>query len=132
MRLAEFILTNRDPILGEWESFARSFAPAHVDMEALRDHANAMLTVIAADLSTPQDQQAQQEKSKGHAPTDSSADVTAAEHHGAAQAESGFTLEQMVAEYRALRASVIRLWTNAKDEFVLSDFDDLNRFNEAI
>lgn len=132
MRLAEFILTNREPILAEWESFARSFAPAGMDIEALRDHANAMLTMIAADLATPQGQHAQQEKSKGRAPVNATADITAAEQHGAERAESGFSLEQMVAEYRALRASVIRLWTTVKAEFVPSDFVDLNRFNEAI
>jgi signal transduction histidine kinase len=42
--------------------------------------------------------------------------TTPAEQHGAVRAESGFTVEQMVAEYRALRASVIRLWTKASGE----------------
>jgi signal transduction histidine kinase len=132
MRLAEFIITNREPILSEWESFARSIAPSGMDIVALRDHANAMLNVIAADLETPQNRQAQQEKSKGRAPIDSFAEATAAEHHGAGRADSGFTLEQMVAEFRALRASVIRLWTNGKGRFGADDFIDLNRFNEAI
>ena len=132
MRLAEFILTHREPILSEWETFARACAPAGMDVEALRDHANAMLTVIAADLSTPQDEHAQAEKSKGRAPVDSLADITAAEQHGAERAQGGFSLEQMIAEYRALRASVIRLWTASKGDFVASDFVDLNRFSEAI
>ena len=132
MRLSEFILTHREPILSEWVTFARACAPAGMDIEGLRDHANEMLTVIAADLATPQDEHAQSEKSKGRAPVDSAADVTAAEHHGAARAESGFSPEQMIAEYRALRASVIRLWTASKGEFVASDFVDLNRFNEAV
>ena len=38
----------------------------------------------------------------------------------------------MVAEYRALRASVIRLWTKELKEITLVDLDDLTRFNEAI
>lgn len=38
----------------------------------------------------------------------------------------------MVAEYWALRASVIRLWTAAKGELTPTDLDDLTRFNEAI
>jgi signal transduction histidine kinase len=38
----------------------------------------------------------------------------------------------MVAEYRALRASVIRLWTKELKEVTLVDLDDLTRFNEAI
>jgi signal transduction histidine kinase len=58
--------------------------------------------------------------------------ATAAEEHGSGRAESGFTVEQMVAEYRALRASVIRLWTEEQGELKHTDIEDLTRFNEAI
>lgn len=134
MRLADFILANREPILAEWEAFARTCAPASgsMDIVALRDHANEMLTVIATDLSTPQAAHAQAEKSKGRAPDPESGSRTAAEEHGAGRAESGFTVEQMISEYRALRASVIRLWTRAQGELRASDVEDLTRFNEAI
>ena len=56
----------------------------------------------------------------------------AAEKHGAERAESGFTTDQMVSEYRALRANVIRLWTKAQGEITPTELDDLTRFNEAI
>lgn len=132
--LAEFILANREPILAEWEAFARTCAPAaaSMDIEALRDHANAMLTVIARDLQTPQTADAQSDKAQGAAPVVEDAGATAAEEHGADRAESGFTVEQMISEYRALRASVIRLWTRARGALLASDLDDLTRFNEAI
>ncbi|HEU0014248.1 MAG TPA: sensor histidine kinase [Longimicrobium sp.] len=134
MRLYEFLLTNREQILMEWETFARSCAPASatMDVEALRDHASEMLRVIAADLKTSQDTHEQSEKSKGHAPATGSTETTAAEEHGAGRAESGFTVEQMVAEYRALRASVLRLWTREQGELKSADIEDLTRFNEAI
>ena len=134
MRLADFILANREPILVEWEAFARTCAPASgtMDVKALRDHAGEMLSVIARDLATPQGRFEQSEKSKGHARPEDSPAATAAEEHGAGRAESGFTVEQMVAEYRALRASVIRLWTKAKGELTPADVEDLTRFNEAI
>lgn len=134
MRLADFIMANREPILVEWEAFARTCSPASgtMDVDALRDHADQMLTVIAADLKTPQDSAEQAEKSKGRADAEEPDSTTAAESHGAGRAESGFTVEQMVAEYRALRASVIRLWTREKGELVPADVDDLTRFNEAI
>ncbi|HEY0015415.1 MAG TPA: ATP-binding protein [Longimicrobium sp.] len=135
VRLAEFIVRNREPILAEWEAFARTCTPASapMDITALRDHANEMLTVIAADLRTAQGGSAQAEKSKGLAPAaDASAEPTAAEEHGAGRAESGFTMEQMVSEYRALRASVIRLWTRAQGALTPGDVEDLTRFNEAI
>jgi hypothetical protein len=113
MRLHDFIVTNREQILEEWETFARTCKPASItmDVEALRDHASEMLTVIAADLRTHQDEHEQSEKSKGREPDTAGSEDTAAEEHGAGRAESGFTMAQMVAEYRALRASVLRLWT---------------------
>lgn len=133
-RLSAFILANREPILADWEAFARTCTPAAVpmDIEALRDHAGEMLAVIAADLDTPQGGEAQAQKSKGMAPADDGAEATAAEEHGAGRAESGFTIEQMVSEYRALRASVIRLWSKSRGELGPRDLVDLTRFNEAI
>ncbi|MGZ3333687.1 MAG: ATP-binding protein [Gemmatimonadaceae bacterium] len=134
MRLADFILKNRPAILAEWEAFAKTCSPAGGSMGivALSDHASEMLTVIAEDLKTPQDKTEQSEKSKGRAPDPANRKDTAAEKHGKGRAESGFTLDEMVAEYRALRASVIRLWTKELKEVTLVDLDDLTRFNEAI
>ena len=57
---------------------------------------------------------------------------TAAATHGALRHVSGFDLNQLGAEYRALRASVIRLWTQ---QFVAADpsvIEDMIRFNEAV
>jgi hypothetical protein len=103
-----------------------------MDIRALRDHANEMLTVIAADLETPQGQLAQSEKSKGQARVTEPEQPTAAGEHGAGRAQSGFTVEQMVAEYQALRASVIRLWTSELGALEARDVEDLTRFNEAV
>ncbi|HEY0304942.1 MAG TPA: sensor histidine kinase [Longimicrobiales bacterium] len=133
MRLYEFILANREPILNEWEAFAREASPASatMDVQALRDHAGEMLTVIAKDLETSQGRHDQAEKSKGR--IDSTAgDSTAAEEHGAARARSGFTVPQMVAEYRALRASVLRLWAPHQGVLKAAEIEDMIRFNEAI
>lgn len=133
MRLDDFIDDHREEILTEWESFARTVSAASdtMDVVALRDHADEMLTVIAADLRTIQNAHQQAEKSKGH--TDGSeVTVTAAEEHGAARAESGFTIQEMVAEYRALRASVLSLWIREMGELKAEDAEDLMRFNEAI
>jgi signal transduction histidine kinase len=134
MRLADFILTNRAAILAEWEEFAKTCSPASGSMglAALSDHANEMLTVIAQDLKTPQGGLEQSEKSKGNAPVPDTNIRTAAEKHGTGRAESGFTIDEMVAEYRALRASVVRLWTKEQGEVTHTDLEDLTRFNEAI
>ena len=132
MKLADFILANREPILLEWEAFAKTCAPAStgMDLTALRDHANDMLSVIAADLASPQTSAESIQKSHGGAPSDPA--TSAAEHHGAGRAASGFTVEQMVAEFRALRASVLRLWIKTDGPISLDDIDDLTRFNESV
>jgi hypothetical protein len=115
MRLSEFIRTQRERIMAEWETFARSLGTVSESMDiiALRDHASQMLTVIATDLDTAQSDSEQHEKSVGNAPAedDGAQSSTAAEAHGADRAERGFSTDQMVSEFRALRASVIRLWT---------------------
>ena len=135
MRLADFIENNTEAILSEWVAFAESCGPAggKMDLEGLRDHAVEMLANIVVDLRTPQTGAEQTHKSKGGA--DSGAgddDDTAAEVHGADRAESGFSVGEMVSEYRALRASVIRLWTKASGVLTGDDLEDLTRFNEAI
>jgi signal transduction histidine kinase len=134
LRLSEFITTHREPILAEWETFARRLGPIaeSMDIEALRDHASEMLTVIATDLETPQSAREQQQKSVGGARDDATDDVTPAEEHGADRAERGFSIDEMVSEYRALRASVIRLWMDARVTLAETDIIDLTRFSEAI
>jgi signal transduction histidine kinase len=134
MRLAEFLRAHREPILAEWEKFARACVPAGgtMDVEALRDHAAQMLAAIADDLDTPQTPRDQAEKSKGGAVVEA-AKYSAAGEHGAGRAASGFTVAQMTAEYRALRASVVRLWAAQQGHaLAAADVEDLTRFHEAI
>jgi signal transduction histidine kinase len=132
MRLADFIEANTKPILAEWVAFAETCGPARtMNLAGLRDHAVEMLRNIITDLRTPQTDAEEVRKSKGDALPVNGPD-TAAEVHGAGRAESGFSLEEMVSEYRALRASVIRLWTADSGGLTGSDLDDLMRFNEAI
>jgi signal transduction histidine kinase len=133
--LADFIHSNREPILAEWDAFARTCTPASgsMDFEALRDHASEILATIADDLRRPQGAQAQLAKSHGQAPAGDAQDPpTAAEAHGSGRAASGFSAEQMISEYRALRASVIRLWTRSQGTLEAGQIEDLTRFNEAI
>lgn len=134
VRLADYIENNTEPILEDWVAFARTCGPvgACMELDALRDHALDMLKAIVADLRTPQTKTEQSDKSKGNADHAADEPDTAAEVHGAGRAESGFTVGEMVAEYRALRASILRLWTAEKGTLTGTDFEDLMRFNEAI
>lgn len=116
-RLSLFIRQHSRQILSEWETFARTlpFGTA-LSVDELRDHAQAMLDVIASDLETPQTADEQAEKSKGLG-SDRRDSPTAAAEHGSERAASGFTVIQMVAEFRALRASVVRLRTSHEQHF---------------
>src|SRR4051794_3156616 len=134
MRLSEYIVANLEPILAEWEAFARTHIPAGeaMDVAALRDHAADILKTVAADLQCRQTERERSEKSMGDAEVPAGAADTAAETHGALRAEAGFTLGQMVSEFRALRASVTRLWRAANGPPGHADFEDPTRVNEAI
>ena len=132
MRLSNFILKNLEPILQAWEEFAVTLAPEDqkTNRAILRDHVKSMLTTIAADLTRPQTAHDKSEKSKGHRP----AKKTAAQTHGAERLAAGFSLVSAMAEYRALRASVIRLWHEDQDDKPTTEEmnNDITRFNEAI
>ena len=133
-RLHEFVRENLESILKEWESFARTLPGTEsMDVAALRDHAREMLLVIVDDLETPQSASEAKDKSKGRSDAKEATGLrTAAQEHGAGRAGDGFTVAQMLSELRALRASVLRLWAKAKEQFAATDLGDMTRFNEAI
>jgi signal transduction histidine kinase len=132
MRLSDFLFTNMEPILRDWENFASTILPATggMDRKRLRDHAQEMLITIARDMSTEQTADEQEEKSRGQkwrGVADS-----AAEAHAAERLNAGFTLDELVSEYRALRATVIRLWARETGRADQSTLEELIRFNEAL
>jgi signal transduction histidine kinase/ActR/RegA family two-component response regulator len=139
MRLAEFVLANIEPILAEWEVFARNIWPAIkdspvADPAVLRNDAEKILRSTATDMRSPQTGTQQGAKSQGHGdggPESVRLDE-ASESHGTGRAGSGFELWAVVAEYRALRASVLRLWRESGPTPDLNDLDDVTRFNESM
>lgn len=133
MRLADFISRDVEAILAQWEAFAATLLPASANMqsEGLRDHAEQILLAVAQDLRTLQTMDAQREKSLGRAPAPIDAAETAAQTHALLRARSGFSINQLAAEYRALRASVLRLWLD-ECEPEAPELEDVIRFNEAI
>ncbi|MDP2139818.1 MAG: sensor histidine kinase [Gammaproteobacteria bacterium] len=133
MRLADFILANIEPILVEWVSFAHSITPEK-NLVILRDHAPEILRAIALDMKKSQTSLQRSEKSKGDGDNGKESEVldSVSEEHAVGRANSGFDIMEMLSEYRALRASVIRLWRESVPDPVRQDLDDLTRFNEAI
>ena len=134
LRLADFIRLNIEPIVAEWIGFARTRTPASDNMTklALQDHIVEILRFVADDLEAPQSLKEQVAKSKGLGPQDTPFAHSAAEIHATLRLADGFDIDQMVSEYRALRASVVKQWVARNQALAATDLDDLTRFNEAI
>jgi signal transduction histidine kinase len=132
MRLANFIRENEHQIVCHWENFARTLVPAANDMTplGLRDHIRDILAFITNDIDSSQTDSEQIEKSEGKKPKSSK--HSAAEIHASLRDAGGFNMDQMVSEFRALRASVTRLWKARLTETTKADISDLIRFNESL
>jgi signal transduction histidine kinase len=132
MRLAAFIRKNSKPIIAEWENFARTLVPAADGMSplSLRNHISYILAFIADDIDSSQTDSEQVAKSHGDKPEASMDSV--AEIHAALRQAGGFNMDQMVSEYRALRASVTKLWGAQLSRATNERIEDLIRFNESI
>lgn len=132
MRLADFIEQNSVEIIARAVAFASTQAPSGVELsdKELRNHLPQILSAVAGDLRTTQTSRQQQVKSEGRAPSRVGPE-SAASYHGRTRAIAGFGINQMVAEYRALRASVLRLWAD-QEAFSGESIEDIVRFNEAI
>jgi len=128
--LSHFISNNAEPILDAWEKYAQEIIADHSIPADARDHAKGMLLAIIADMRQGQTPQEQSDKSRGLAPQDES--VSQAEMHGAERQVAGFSMPETVSEFRALRATVLRLWHESSATAVQSDVDGLIRFNEAV
>ncbi|MDB5868944.1 MAG: putative two-component sensor histidine kinase [Polaromonas sp.] len=133
MKLSNFITTHMEEILCEWDIFARTLFPVSPvpPPHLLRDHAKEILQEITLDLETDQTAEEQAEKSKGQA-AEAVDRKSAAAIHGTLRQASGFTLIQLTSEYRALRATVFRLWMPHMEPFTEQISSDMTRFNEAM
>ena len=133
MKLSLFIATHLEKILLEWDVFARTLFPASPvpPPHVLRDHAREILQEIVADLGRYQTAAQQKEKSEGQDP-EAIDKKSPASIHGTLRQASGFSLTQLTAEYRALRATVLRLWLPHIEPGAPESSADMMRFNEAM
>lgn len=134
MRLADFIESNVEYSLAEWEIFARSIgAGEHLDKLSLCDHAGQILRATARDMKSPQTIAERAQKSKGlDLPDDNDALDGASDAHAVDRLGLGFDMLEVISEYRALRASVLQLWRDSAPAADERDVEDLTRFNESI
>jgi signal transduction histidine kinase len=133
MKISKFITQNMEEILVEWEAFAATFgaAAAKMSTEELRDHAKQILQFVAQDVQIEETAHEIEAKSHGLGASLGS-DLTASSIHGRMRFASGFTLSQLIAEYRALRASVLKLWQRDCADVSPNSAQDTMRFNEAV
>jgi signal transduction histidine kinase len=133
MKISKFIIDNMEQILVEWDAFAGSFGAVTEKMSGneLRDHARQILEFVAADIETAETEEEAEKKSHG-GNSDATCNDSASSTHGKLRYASGFSLSQLIAEYRALRASVLKLWQRNHAEPSLESTQDIMRFNEAI
>jgi signal transduction histidine kinase len=128
MSLSAFIHGHHEAIISEFAVFARTLTPAGTDMtEAqLRDHAEEILRAVVQDMSIPQSPDEQFLKSRGGGSAKTMA--ASGKLHADDRIQHGFTFRSVLAEFRALRATVLRLY----DKSGGSDLAGVRRFNEAI
>jgi hypothetical protein len=128
MSLSAFIRDDQENIISEFAVFARTLMPPGADMtEAeLRDHAADILTAVVEDMSVAQSSQEQSRKSQGRG----SANTMRASGrlHADDRIHHGFPFRSVLAEFRALRATVLRMYAESGG----ADLTQLLRFNEAI
>lgn len=131
MKLSEFLIAHAEEILLEWDAFAASVPHTGkaLSQKELRDHAGAILRTIAADLERHQNLAQQEAKSQGRGERGLS--ESPAETHADYRMLSGFDIESMITEYRALRASVLKLWAR-EGSAGPDEIEEMTRFNEAI
>jgi len=133
MDLHLFIEQHMGEILAEWVAFARTLDSSTEEMTLLqlRDHAEGILRSIALEIDSHQSGSEQYEKSRGHL-RGGQIEPSAASIHGTQRHQNNFTLLQLSAEFRALRATVLRLWLPRIDNLSANTIRQMIRFNEGI
>jgi signal transduction histidine kinase len=126
--LRTFIGEHHSEIITEFSTFARTLMPPGSPMTEteLRDHAEELLTAVAEDLGTRQTSQEQVQKSKGLG--DARVMAASGRLHADGRIQHGFSVGAVVAEFRALRASVLRQYELTGHTDILG----VRRFNESI
>lgn len=133
MKLADFIEANIEPLCDDWIAFARSRGAEGEAMSTyqLRDHAAQLLAEVVADMRAPMSATELRLRSldagSERFETDGAAGL-----HARQRIKHGFGVMQLVSEFRALRASVMRLWGRSEHTPGVQDLPDMSRFNEAL
>lgn len=133
MNLSDFIEANLPALIGDWADYAsllnRGGSP--LSRRELQNSARALLLQIAADMRRTQSKAEQQNKSQGAKRNSDGGFDAASALHADDRLAQGFDINELIAEYRALRASVLRRW-QASGPAGTGAFQEMIRFNEAV
>ena len=128
MSLGTFVASNVAGIIAEWKTAAEAFAPRRATTrESLPDHWDEILQAIAAEIDGP--------PSALQADSDAPPSLlqAAADEHGALRQREQFELDELVAEFCAMRTTVLRAWRrseHAADDALSAEHS--TRFSEAL
>ena len=128
MSLSAFIRDHHEEIISEFAVFAKTLMPPGTEMtEAeLRDHAEDILTAVVRTWALRR--AATNSPSSRRVAASAKTMQASGKLHADDRIQHGFTFRSVLAEFRALRATVLRLYENSGE----SDLTDVRRFNEAI
>jgi len=126
--LSAFIRGHREEIILQFAVFAQTLMPAGTVMteSQLRDHAEEILTEMAIDLGTAQTPDEQSNKSRGLGTAH--AMRASGRLHADHRIAHGFPMPAVLAEFRALRHTILRLY----EESGATDMSEVRRFNESL
>lgn len=135
MHMPDFIEAHLEQILQEWEQFAKEQRPAALGLssEELRNFAARILLAVAKDMRTHRSEAALHGATgSGHGSRHLDDVAASARSHAADRLAEGFTLKQLVAEYRSLRSAVTRRWRAGHERHDQQTLEELVLFNESI
>jgi signal transduction histidine kinase len=121
--LADFIRDNLPAIAREWEQHAASLVPdKQLSRSVLRNGIDEMLHLVADEVERPEGKSQDREGRLARA----------SERHATDRARMGIDTPQLLKEFCALRATVIRMWQASERAEDKLDIHVLRRFNEAL
>ncbi|WOD20864.1 sensor histidine kinase [Paraburkholderia kirstenboschensis] len=133
MGLSDFIEADLRGLIEDWADCALALTQegSQLTRRELRNSAADILMSVAADMREAQNPAQQQTKSRGEKNTGHSAFGDVAHRHADDRLSHGFSINDVVSEFRALRATVLRRWQKTSPSGATA-FQEMIRFNEAI
>ncbi|MFC4275948.1 sensor histidine kinase [Achromobacter aloeverae] len=131
--LSDFIRTHSGVLIDDWVAYALALneGRSRLSEHDLRDSAPEILAALEANMCQSQTAQQAIDKSHGEKRASDEHFDRVCQLHAQDRLRQGFGLSDIVAEFRALRASVMRRWRASTDADALS-IEEMERFHEAI